>query len=311
LAVHRISAFFTPSTFLHLHFSKKLQRMRILLALDGSKESIEAAKFLSHLPIVEQSEVLVVSVLARTSFDDVEADSGLLLRDAEHAAARLNFEMIEANLSQAGAKLESLIVDGHPNRELMSVGKQRDVDLIVLGARGHSLLARALLGSTSDYIANNAGCPVLVVRPSHAEQAGHLRILLAYDGSSGSKIAARQLFAMPWGERTEVLITTLLERPSLLPEDTVYDSTAVDAAETNLVNLVAAAKCAANVNYKVRETVHVGSCLSNLSQRENCDLIFIGHSGKSAIARFFLGSAARHVLHHSECSVWIARPKCW
>jgi nucleotide-binding universal stress UspA family protein len=39
----------------------------------------------------------------------------------------------------------------------------------VLGSHGRSKLDRFLLGSTSEFVATHAGCPVLVVRTGSAE----------------------------------------------------------------------------------------------------------------------------------------------
>ena len=36
--------------------------------------------------------------------------------------------------------------------------------LIVMGSRGKGGLARAILGSTSDYVMHHAACPVLIVK---------------------------------------------------------------------------------------------------------------------------------------------------
>jgi nucleotide-binding universal stress UspA family protein len=287
--------------------------MRVLLAIDGSPESLNAAKFLANLPLCEKPQVTVVSVLVDTQFDIAIAESGIQLREVEREAAHQHYATVSAALDEAGMPSEHLIAEGHPNRILLQVGKDKDVDLIVLGARGHSLVARALLGSTSDYIANHARCPALVVRPpSKDKPAEHpFRVVLAYDGSAGSKFAAEQLFSQNWCAETEVQITTLLERPNLLPDDVVYDTAAIEEAEKTLAELVASCKCAGNVTYKVRETVHVGSAISLLAEKEHGDLIFVGETGKSALSRFFLGSAARHVLHHSPCSVWVARKKHW
>ena len=40
-------------------------------------------------------------------------------------------------------------------------------DLLVVGSRGHRGLAEALLGSVGQYCANNASCPVVIMRGKH------------------------------------------------------------------------------------------------------------------------------------------------
>ena len=102
----------------------------------------------------------------------------------------------------------------------------------------------------------------------------------------------------------------ILERPKLLPESEVYDPPAVKQSEETLSALQAnQLKC--QVKRIVREAVHVGTALSDVCEKEKCNLLFIGPTGKSAVARFFLGSVSRYLLHHTKCSIWIARPNGW
>jgi nucleotide-binding universal stress UspA family protein len=42
-------------------------------------------------------------------------------------------------------------------------------DLLVVGSRGHRGLAEALLGSVGQYCANNASCPVVIMRGKHED----------------------------------------------------------------------------------------------------------------------------------------------
>lgn len=287
--------------------------MKILLAMDGSETSLGAARFLTRLPLEASTRVVVVTGVADTPMAEIDAEVWVRVRETARANALQSYQSTLEQLGSLKTQAEHVLVEGHPNRVILDAAKENDVDLIVLGARGHSLIARTLLGSTSDYIANHARCPVLVVRPASVGpgQTGPLRLVLAYDGSPGSKVAAEQLFSFAWSPETEVRITTLLERPHLLPDEEIYDEQAIAEGEQNLKQLVANAHCSANVSYRVRETSHVGDTLAHLAAEEDGDAIFVGDTGKSALAKFFLGSAARHILHHSPASVWIARKKQW
>ncbi len=286
--------------------------MRIILALDGSDESLQAARLLKRLPLPEQTQISVVTAIVDTPMDEIDAEVWVQIREASRATALQNYRAVLPHLGPLSANAQHLLLEGHPSRIILETARERDADLIVLGARGHSLIARVLLGSTSDYVAHRAACPVLVVRPPATDRtAAPLRVLLAYDGSAGSVVAAEQFFALNWTSDTQLELTTLLERPSLQPEDQVYDPQAIAESEQRLVALVAASTCAAQVSYHVRETKHVGDALAHLADEQQGDLIFIGDTGRSSLAQFFLGSATRHVLHHSTRSVWIARRKDW
>ena len=47
------------------------------------------------------------------------------------------------------------------------------------------------------------------------------------------------------------------------------------------------------------------------AEKEKTDLIVIGSKGKSATARFLLGSVASKVVKYSHCCVYVAKEPCW
>lgn len=54
---------------------------------------------------------------------------------------------------------------GEPYRELIKYAREYEIDMIVLGVRGHTLLEQLMVGSTTDRVIREAPCPVLAVRP--------------------------------------------------------------------------------------------------------------------------------------------------
>lgn len=64
-------------------------------------------------------------------------------------------------------RAESILLEGDPSVKLMAFAEQRGVDMIVLGVRGHTLLEKLLVGSTTDRVIRQANLPVLVVRQIH------------------------------------------------------------------------------------------------------------------------------------------------
>ncbi|NLB84195.1 MAG: universal stress protein [Synergistaceae bacterium] len=47
----------------------------------------------------------------------------------------------------------------------------------------------------------------------------------------------------------------------------------------------------------------------NFADKEDADIIMIGHRGLSGVERFFLGSVAAKVVSRAPCSVYVHRPK--
>lgn len=288
--------------------------MQILLGLDGSQESMEAAHYLANLPFAEKPQVTAVTIFTDSQFDLATSQAGLKLRELEKTAAAEAFEKAQLILGPAGIEAEHIVVGGHPRRELLKLAESKRADLIVLGSHGHSAVSRAVLGSTSDYIANHAKCSVLIVRPTleHGENEKiTFKLALAYDGSDSSNTAAQRLFELDWSAETSIDIAMMLGRPHLIPEDEVYDQDAIEGGDKSITELIANSKCAGKVTHIVKEVMHVGGAITSLTREKDTDIIFIGDAGRSSISRLFLGSVSRYVSHHVDCSVWIARDNKW
>ena len=48
--------------------------------------------------------------------------------------------------------------------------------------------------------------------------------------------------------------------------------------------------------------------LVRVAERDEVDLVVVGHRGVSGMTRRLLGSVSEHVAHHAPCSVFIVRP---
>lgn len=61
-------------------------------------------------------------------------------------------------------KVTSRLVSGEPSQEIIRYAEEHDIDLIVLGTHGRTVLASVLLGSVAEKVVGKAPCPVLTVR---------------------------------------------------------------------------------------------------------------------------------------------------
>ena len=60
---------------------------------------------------------------------------------------------------------KTTLLAGQPHEELVKYSLVNDIDMIVVGVRGHGLVEKLLVGSTTDRVVRQALCPVLSVRP--------------------------------------------------------------------------------------------------------------------------------------------------
>ena len=55
------------------------------------------------------------------------------------------------------------LLEGQPYEEIVTYAESNDIDMIVLGVRGHGLVKTLFLGSTTDRVVRRSPCPVLSV----------------------------------------------------------------------------------------------------------------------------------------------------
>jgi nucleotide-binding universal stress UspA family protein len=88
--------------------------------------------------------------------------TGTLELEREAAQAELESAVAEASPDSPSVEIQSRLVEGDPAEVLET--EAREADLLVVGSRGRSGIATALLGSVSRHVVDHAACPVVVVK---------------------------------------------------------------------------------------------------------------------------------------------------
>ncbi len=84
------------------------------------------------------------------------------------AASRRRLDEIATKTREQVANVETEIATGSPFVEIITVAKDQDVDLIVIGTHGRTGLAHVMIGSVAEKVVRKAPCPVLTVKhPEH------------------------------------------------------------------------------------------------------------------------------------------------
>ena len=142
--------------------------MHVVVATDGSKQSLAAAKkllsFADPGKITDVSVVGVVSPYASVAFaDEVTKDARAdrsFREEAEDAVAT-----VAAVFDGWGPQVHQRIRSGSPASEIVKAAKALGAELVVVASGSRGLSSTVLLGSTAQRVQHSAPCPVLVVRP--------------------------------------------------------------------------------------------------------------------------------------------------
>lgn len=141
---------------------------RILLAVDESKHSRKAARFLRSGILPETADVTVFSSVESPLTDLAaryvsETDRQALLRPAVERAEYLVADLREEFLKE-GYTVATEIRHNHVVDSILRSAEVRRADLLVMGARGLSPRERLQLGSVSESLLKYAPGSVLIVR---------------------------------------------------------------------------------------------------------------------------------------------------
>ena len=142
--------------------------MHVIVATDGSRQSLAAAKHLKSFAdptkVTEVTVVAVIRPLASVAFADDLSEGRIdgSFRDAAQGA----LDTIAGVFDGWGPKVSKRIRSGSAANEIIKAAKQYDAGLVVVAAGGRGLSDSVLVGSTAQRVQHYAPCPVLVVRPA-------------------------------------------------------------------------------------------------------------------------------------------------
>jgi|SoiMethySBSTD1v2_1073268.scaffolds.fasta_scaffold02708_5 nucleotide-binding universal stress UspA family protein len=290
--------------------------MRVLLASDGSADSRRATRWLRDAPLPSDAKVAVVTVATLTK-PPRDAQTMSELRDSVIAKARQAGERTAKILRQRWPDVETIVALGDPRVEIVHAAEQTLADMIALGARGFGRLKRVFVGSISLAVARYAPCPVAIVRGRPRQIR---RILVAVDGSEGSRTALRFLSISGLARDAEVSLLRVLPkyvRSGLHGPGTRF-SDRLPAEDRRKqrgdadVLLADAATLFAEAGRPVPRLVGEGDAAREIvktAHGRDSDLVVLGARGFGTLGRLLLGSVSETVLHHVDRPVVIVRER--
>lgn len=119
---------------------------RFLIAFDGGLSAMKAVHHVATQPLLKGLECHLIAV---------GKPDGQLARDLEGAALSLH---------GAGYEVKSELLGGNPEEVISTQVTERNIDLLVMGAYGHSPIRQLILGSTTTSLIRTCHVPILLFR---------------------------------------------------------------------------------------------------------------------------------------------------
>ena len=287
--------------------------MRILLAVDGSDQSYEAARAIAHLAHAEQVIVLSVIDVPKPAYPmmmpEVAQDIYTTVEKTMREEGDRLVHRIASMLPMGAGPVTRRLEVGSPPEMIVSVAHDQQADVMVMGARGLGPIQERLLGSVSHRVMTEAPCATLVVS---GPMPSLRHILLAVQGPDDADRAIRFLASKPFRSAAEMTALTVLPfaQPPWPAGVSVTDAMKEEVLEGASLFIEDVAKRLTGMGYQAKGTARLGNpapMIFEEAARLKPDLIMMGSRGRKGVTRFVLGSLSHAVLHRMPCAVLVIR----
>ena len=137
----------------------------VLVPYDGSDTALDALEYATET--FSEADITALHVVdssyLETPYGELLVGREELRRRATERAEEL-LESAETAAAEAGVRIETDVLIGHPVREVLDYVDEHRIDQIVIGGRGMSNVPQLLLGSVAFGVVLHADVPVTVVR---------------------------------------------------------------------------------------------------------------------------------------------------
>ncbi|CAB5080768.1 hypothetical protein D3OALGA1CA_5238 [Olavius algarvensis associated proteobacterium Delta 3] len=136
---------------------------RILVPVDGSDHSMNAAKYAVELARMSGAEIFLThchkpfpGILGEPYYQKAV---NRIMKDADQL-----LDPFRKLFDEKGVPYVERIMEGPPREAVPNVARHEKCDLIIIGSRGLSDLEGLFLGSVTHRVLRAAPCPVMVIR---------------------------------------------------------------------------------------------------------------------------------------------------
>jgi len=260
---------------------------KILVPIDFSKQSEFASKIANK--IAEKSESIiyllhlielpsgVIDMTAGSRFSIPE--SILYLRKTKEKIVRFKERIFSKDI-----EVSHIIKLQNPYEGIIKYGNKLDVDLIVMGSKGHSNFEEILIGSNTEKVVRTSKIPVLVIK-KEVEKLKFRDFVFASNFKKENRVAFEKFltFAHLFKSKIHLLKINTPDK---------FEST-LDA-ETKMKDFIDGYKLPKHsITVYCDASVEMG--ILNFSRNKNIDIIALTTHGRSGLSHLFNESVAKNL----------------
>ncbi len=210
-------------------------------------------------------------------------------------------------LLPAGTPTSSRVDVRDPASLIIDSAATGKADLIVIGARNRSWLARMFLGNVSSRALRHSTMSTLIVK---GETRPVNRALIAVQGPEDANRLRTWLTGHPFKSPVTLTILSVIYSPHMASEHVMVEPDAlIEQSKRQAAQIITdMARALASPHYTVTTAVLIGDPAKTIcGMGGHHDLIVVSSSDRKGLSRFFMGSVSESVAHQADRSVLLVR----
>lgn len=307
------------------------KKNRILIAVDGSEQSIDAVRYVSTFFIPEKTSVLLLHVLAEVpeAFLDIRNDSAFtsqaiyvthwqtqIKKNTQEFMKRAEQILISAGYAEPAVKVKI---------QKRKVGIARDIinesengyDLIVVGRSGTSRLKDVVVGSVAYKVVHRIqDRPIAVIGDKPDTQ----NVVVAFDGSESSFKGVDTVCNSMWAPKRHVTLCHVIRSlnihlgvQKIFTPDSEEEWVQKNADKIKSMfndakrRLMTSGFNEAQIDQQIlKNKVSRAASIKKYAETKGFGTIVVGRRGLTFVQEFLMGRVSRKILHMADrLAVWV------
>jgi nucleotide-binding universal stress UspA family protein len=288
-------------------------RMKILIEYDGSRRADDAIEDLRNAGLPREAKAKIISVVEAvipTGMPEVPWNAAYAqVTEREVRQATLAVGEACRRLSEIfpAWELEDAVYQGNTELVIIELAAKWKPDLVIISPLNRNKLGRLIFGSPSRSIVEISSCSVRVARPTNIRDGNGLRLLIGFDGSSGSAAVVREVASRRWPRGAQVRLVTGFKSSFVLRSEPF------DVKESflrmRLEVAVGVLRAAGLMVSQVRREGSPRQVILAEAGNYGAHCIFLSGEDRSGFRRLIFGSTAAALASMAQCTVEVVREK--
>jgi nucleotide-binding universal stress UspA family protein len=280
---------------------------KILIPVDFSGTGIKVLDQAILMAKKAKAEIILLTVLEGPfgnhgsdyigiSISNSEEYETMIVNEADRLMTALEKKLTEKGVT----KVSFLIEKGTPYKKILSVAKDIQADIIIMGTQGISGFREFVIGSNTFRVVSEATCPVLSIQ-KHTKEVKLTQILLPFRDKPHSREGVDYAVSIAKMHGATLNIVGI----SYDPASAEVKKIPLEAEQIKNIAEMEGVHCTV-------KTVHgdyVSKLIFSQAERVNADLIVVmSDLDKMAISEYIIGPVIQQLVNHSKIPVLTIHP---